>query len=78
MTDYVQGRNHVFKVGVEFLGLWYYYLLQKKIRQVYPGWCSRLHNHTLISKSYAKSWGSVQILGVWTLPNPSGCDHDYV
>ena len=35
----------------------------RKIRQVYPVWCSRLHNHTLFIKKLCKKLGSVQILG---------------
>jgi len=39
-------------------------LLLKEIRQVYPVWSSRLHNHTLfIKKLRKKLGGSVQILG---------------
>jgi len=42
-----QGRNHVFKVGGPIP--WSRALLPfyRKNRQVYPVWCSRLHNHTL-------------------------------
>ena len=72
-----QGRTHIFKVGGPIP--WSRVLLPfyRKIRQLYPVWCSRLHNHTL-SKSYVKSWGSVQILGrSKPLPTtPSGCAHD--
>jgi len=54
-----QGRNHVSKVGGPIP--WSMVLLpfyRKKIRQVYPVWCSRLHNHSLYSsKSYVKSLG---------------------
>jgi len=42
-----------------FLGLRYYNytLSQKKIRQVYPVWCSRLHNHTLFIEQLCKKLG---------------------
>ena len=40
--------------GVQFLGLGYYYPSKKKIRQVYPVWCSRLHNHSLFIKKLCK------------------------
>jgi len=54
----LQGRNHVFKVvGVQFLGLGYYYPSTEKNRQVYPVWCSRLHNHTLFIKKLCKKLG---------------------
>ena len=56
--------------GVQFLGLGYYYPSTEKNRQVYPVWCSRLHNHTLFIKKLSKTWGSVQILGVQTSPTP--------
>ena len=63
MLHCVQGRNHVFKVGCPIP--WSRALLPfyRKNRQVYPVWCSRLHNHTLFIKKLCKSWGSVQILG---------------
>ena len=73
-----QERNHVRlqSWGVQFLGLGYYYPSTEKIRQVYPVWCSRLHNHTLfIKKLCVQGWGSVQILRVWTSGPHSGCAH---
>jgi len=68
----VQGRNHVFKVGVQSSVYGITTLQQKKNRQVYPVWCSLLHNHTLFnsSKSYVKCWGSVQIFGRSGPPPP--------
>jgi len=62
-------HNHVFKVGVQFLGRGYYYPSTEKIRQVYPVWCNRLHNHSIHQKATWK-YGVVQILGVWTFPPP--------
>ena len=57
--------NHVFKVEGPIH--WSRVLLpfyRKKFRHVYPVWCSRFYIITLYSsKSYVKSWGSVQILG---------------
>ena len=48
-------HNHVFIVeGVRFLGLGYYFLSTEKNRQVYPVWCSRLHNHTVFIKKPCK------------------------
>ena len=70
-----QERNHVFEVGGPIP--WSMVLLPfyKKNRQVYPVWCSRLHNHTLFIKRLCKSWGFVQILGRSGPPLPSGCAH---
>jgi len=46
-------------------------LLQKKIRQVYPVWCSRLHNHTLfIKKLCKKSWEVRPNFGEVRTPHP--------
>ena len=75
-----QRRNHVFKVGGPIP--WSRVLLpfyRKKIRQVYPVWCIRLHNHTLFIKKLRNKLGSVQILGRSgpTRP-PSGCAHGLV
>jgi len=44
------------KLGVQFqfLGVGYYYPSTEKIRQVYPVWCSRIHNHTLFTKKLCK------------------------
>jgi len=44
-------------------------LLQKKIRQVYPVWCSRLHDHTLFIKKLCKKLGDLSIL--WGGPDPA-------
>jgi len=47
-----QERNHVFKVrGPVSWSIGITTLLQKKIRQVYPVWCNRLHNHTIHQKA---------------------------
>ena len=53
-----QGRNHVFKVEGPIP--WSMVLLPfytKKIRQVYPVWCSWLHNYTLFIKKLRKNLG---------------------
>jgi len=42
----------------------------ENIRQVYPVWCSRLHNHTIHRTQNVESWVSVQIFGVRP-PDPS-------
>ena len=65
-----QGRYHVFKVG----GLvpWSRVLLpfyRKKIRQVYPVWCSRLHNQLFIKKLREKLGGPSKFWGSGP-PNP--------
>ena len=67
----LQMRNHVFKVWVQFLGLGYYYpsTLDRSTQFGAVGYIITLHS----SKSYVKSWRSVQILGI---PTPSGCAHD--
>jgi len=54
---WLQGRHHVFIVEVQFLGLGYYYPSTEKNRQVYPFWCSWLHNHTLFIKKLCKKLG---------------------
>jgi len=67
-----QPSNHVFKVGgSSSLVYGITTFLQKEIRQVYPVWCSRLHNHTLFIKKLCKTWGFVQILGGSDAPLPS-------
>ena len=69
-------RNHVFKVGGPIhRSRAITTLLQKKIRQVYPVWCSGYIITLNSSKSYVKSWGSVPIWGVRTPRPPGGCDH---
>jgi len=63
--------------GVQFLGLGYYYLSTEKNRQVYPVWCSRLHNHTLFIKNLCKKLeGPSKFWGGPDSPTPSGCAHD--
>jgi len=52
-----RGATMFSKLGVHFLGLGYYYPSTEKIRQVYPVWCSRLHNHTLFIKKLRKKLG---------------------
>jgi len=49
----------------------------RKIRQVYPVWCSRLHNHTLFIKKLCKNLGvRPNFWGVRTpLRPPNGCAH---
>jgi len=67
----MQWRNHVFEVGVHFLGLWYYYPSTENIRQVYPVWCSWLHNHALFIKKLCKTLGVRPNFGeVRTPPDP--------
>ena len=64
MRYYNQGRNHVFKVGRPIP--WSKILLPfyRKIRPIYPVWCSRLHNHTLfIRKLRKKLRGLSKFLG---------------
>jgi len=40
----------------------------KKLRQVYPIWCSRLHNHTLFIKQLCKTFGDPSKF--WRGPDP--------
>jgi len=47
----VRGATTSSKLGVQILGLGYYYPSTKKIRQVYPVCCNRLHNHTVHQKA---------------------------
>jgi len=69
-----QGRNHVFKVGVQFLSIGYCYPSTEKNRQVYSVWCRRLHNHTLFIKKLCKKLGVRPKFGEVRTPRPrSGC-----
>ena len=52
-----RGATTSSKLEVQFLGLWYYYFSTEKIRQIYPVWCSRLHNHTVFIKKLRKNLG---------------------
>ena len=72
-----QGRNHVFKVGgpipwSRVLLSFYRKKLDRFTQFGAVGYIITLYS----SKSYVKSWGSVQIWGVRTSPTPSGCAHD--
>ena len=71
-----QRRNHVFKVGGPIP--WSIVLLPfyRKKRQVYPVWCSGLHNHSLFIKKLCKKFGGPSKF--WGGPDPltpSGCAH---
>jgi len=70
----VQGSNHIFKVGGPIP--WSRVLLPfyRKIRQVYPVWCSRLHNHTVFIKKLCKKVGVHPNFG--EVRTPSGCAHE--
>ena len=63
-----QRRNHVFKVGVRFLGLGYYYPSTEKIDTSTQfgavGYIITLYS----SKSYVKSWGGPSKF--WEGPDP--------
>jgi len=75
---YRQGPNHVLKDGGPIPWSRVLLPLQKKIRQVYPVWCSRLHNHTLFIKSYVKSWVvRPNFGGLYPLLSLSDCAHGY-
>ena len=56
-TTYDQGRNQKLKSPIP----WYRVLLPfyRKNRQVYPVWCSRLHNHKVFIEKLCKKLGSV-------------------
>ena len=57
-TVWLRGTTTFSKLGVQF-GPWSRVLLpsyRQKIRQVYPVWCSRLHNHILFIKKLQKTW----------------------
>jgi len=81
--SYKQRHNHVFKVGGRIpwsMVLLSFYTLQKKLDRSTQfgavGYIITLYS----SKSYVKSWGSVQILGRSGPPSPrtaSGCAHGY-
>jgi len=78
-----RGATTFSELGVQFLGLGYYYPSTEKIRQVYPVWCSRLHNHTLFIKKlrYVKSWGVRPNFGEVRTSSPrplSGCAHECI
>jgi len=54
-----RGATTFLKLGVQFLLLGRVLLpFYRKIRQVSPVWCSRLHNHTLFIKKLCKKLGS--------------------
>jgi len=73
---YKQGRNHTFKVRGQIPRSRVLPFYRKK--QVYPVWCSRLHNLTLFVKKLRKTWVFFQISGeVRSSPTPSGCAHVY-
>ena len=64
-----QGPTTFSKLGVQFLGLCYYYPSTEKDRSTQfgaVGYIITLYS----SKSYVKSWGSVQILGRSGTPTP--------
>ena len=63
-----RGATTPSKLGVQFLGLGYYYPSTEKIRQVYPVWCSRLHNHTVFIKKLRKKLGGPSTF--WGIRNP--------
>ena len=79
-SDSFRGATTFSKLGFQFLGLGYYYPSTEKIRQVYPVWCSWLHNHTLfITVTGSKVGGPSKFWGVrtsWPLvvaPMESSC-----
>ena len=61
-----RGATTSSELGVQFLRLGYYYPSTETIRQVYPVWCSRSHNHTLFIKKLRKK--------LWVRPNLAGSD----
>ena len=66
----IHGRNHVFKVGGPISWSRVLPPFYRKNRQVYPVWCSRLHNHTLFIKKLCK-----KVRGpfkFWEGPGPPG------
>jgi len=66
-----RGATTFFKVGGPIP--WSRVLLpfyRKKIRQVYPVWCSRLHNHTLFIKKLCKKLGVRPNFGEVRTPDP--------
>jgi len=66
-----QGRNHVFKVRGPIPWSGVLLPFYRKIRQVYPVWCSRLHSHTLFIKKLCKKLGVCPNFG--EIRTPSGC-----
>ena len=66
-----RGATTFSKLGVQFLALGYCYPSTEKNRQVYPVWCSRLHNHTPVIKMLRKKLGVRPNFGeVRTPPTP--------
>jgi len=59
-----------FLAGAQFLVLGYYYPSTEKNRQIYPVWCSRLHNHTLFIKKLCKKLGVRPNFGEVRTPDP--------
>ena len=73
-----QGRNHIFKVGIQFLGLGHYYPSTEKIDRSTQfgavGYIITLYS----SKGYEKSWDPSKFWRCLDLPDlPSGCAHAY-
>ena len=70
-----QGRNHVSKVGVQFLGIGYYYPSAEKLDRSTQfsavGYIITLYS----SNSYVKSCGVRPNFGEVRTPDPSGCAH---
>ena len=66
----VRGATTSSEFGDQFLSLRKYYPSTEKIRQVYPVWCSRSHNHTLFIKKLRKKLGVRPHFGGTDLPRP--------
>jgi len=70
-----RGATTCSKLGVQFLGLGYYYPSTEKKQTSLPSLVSRLHNHTLFIKKIG-SWGIRPNFGEVRTPRPSsGCAH---
>jgi len=67
-----RGATTSSKLGVQFLGLGYYYPSTEQNRQIYSVWCSRLHNHTLFIKKLRKKLGGPSKYFLVVAPMHSG------
>jgi len=72
-VEMIRGATASSKLGSNSLVWSITILIQKKIRPVYPVWCSRLHNYTLFIKKLRKKLGGPsKFRGVRTpAPDPS-------
>ena len=70
-----RGATTFSKLGVQFLGLWYYCPSSEFFKKSIPTLAQSVTPTRPPTKSYIKSWGSIQILEGLDPSAPSGCAH---